>query len=265
MTTTRFLPAFPSYTLSIGAISLLATIGCDKNETIIVLKTTPQQRLVWALGDPDADVRRTSLNKLADSDPVEEGNPLFISSLVTIAQNDPNPHVRCAALRTLAASPARGELLKTAIELAKDADGRVRRDACETIVLLLEEGEISDDRLPDLETVFQQRLSNEDDAEVRIVACRGLSRFKSRQTLLTLISVLDERNFSIVYHAEAALVRLTGLTFGGDWERWKQWYEEAEAPFALAGTADMESGDGTFFGSMGRAIKKILKSWSGKK
>lgn len=231
---------------ALAVVALLAAVtGCDQggNRKILDDKHSPGEYMIIAVTDPDPDVRREAVGRVAKSKKVHED--WAVDGFVTIALLDSDTQARCVAVRGLEQgrdARAVATLLKLLNhrnykpEEVKPPAAVLRADAALALARLCEAGIVAADQRDSVMSTFLSRLSSDDDRHVRIAAARGLAEFAGDDSLRGLIAGLRDADFAVVHRCEDSLVQLTGVSHqcvAADWERW---YEENKGePFVKAG------------------------------
>ena len=226
----------------------VAVAGCsseqlDKAVKQVFFGKTSSAELITAIENPDPDRRRQAVENIAKSDMVSED--WAITGFSAIARTDPDPHVRCAAIRALQRSgrPEAAEPLLQILNwrqhrdtVTTPPDQQVRWDATAVISSLCSWSLIPDALLDQTRQTLLRLLDGDTDQNVRLASARGLGCFPGNLDVVKeLIAALDDNNFGVVYEAERSLIKLTGMTFECDPDAWAAWLKAADAPFARAG------------------------------
>lgn len=205
-------------------------------------KKTPQQHMIVAVSDTDADVRRASVGKIAtskqkDADWAKKG-------YTAIALLESDPHARCVAIRALVQTrdPQAAEVCLKIVNFkdqpaqeVREPDALVREEAVLGLSTLAAEGLPQEKRDITRDTLVD-RLAADEEKSVRIVASRGLGYFPTESVLKALINGLRDEHFTVAHECESSLIRLTGETHQCNAGEWDAWLEANRAqPFAKAG------------------------------
>jgi len=235
---------------ALGLVAVLLLAGCQGGgldasfdaaiKKVFQPRRTPQQYLLIAVSDPDPDIRRASLAKVAESR--QHDHEWAIKGYVAIALLENDPHVRCVAVRALGQT-GDPRAVETCLKLLNyrnyppkevfppeelcraDATG-VLADAAAGALPEATRGEV-------LRTL-RDRLRSDADRAVRIAAARGLRNFSELDVLRELIAGLRDQDFTVAHECEQSLAWLTGVTHDGDAFAWERWLSEHQAD-AFAG------------------------------
>jgi len=223
-------------------VALLAAQGCTSyrplpTPAVLASKNDVARYLIQALADGNPDARRDAVLRAARSRHADE--TVVVEALCTIARTDSSRMVRCAAIGALgeAADPMAVETL-VAIVAGAPGPAAVRPPAppvrAHALAALCQ---LDREHAPTGETAVTARkaavdlLIGHESRELRIQAARYLGSCPSSDALSALISSLDQRDFGVVYQAEASLVRLTGESFQHDRQAWEAWRLSQSDPF----------------------------------
>ncbi|NLY01597.1 MAG: HEAT repeat domain-containing protein [Rhodopirellula sp.] len=202
---------------------LVSLCGCS--ETFMIGDTT-----LWPPADQVSDTfpgitppfeRIQRLRDLADKSdrmPGEQKQQLS-SQLAAEYQQEGDPLIRLEMLRTLAhfRTESAAKVLRTAVD---DADTDIRIVAC---------GLWGDWGGPDAVAVLKETFSRDSDVDVRLAAARALGATGDSAAISLLGTALDDPDPAMQVRAVQSLRQVTGKSFGGDVERWRQ-YVKGEAP-----------------------------------
>jgi HEAT repeat protein len=189
-----------------------------------------------ALEHEDADVRRVSINRIAQTR--YRSKPAVVDALDLIARTDGSDAVRCAAIRALGESgdaKATGTMLAILDEKSdattRNAGDDVRWEAVEVLGRRAESGEAAQEQRAAVRRTALRLLAGDPSRDVRLSAARLLGSDSSMEAVHGLIDALRQRDFGVAYEAEQSLTRLTGQTFDHDSTRWAEWLASANDPF----------------------------------
>lgn len=199
---------------------------------LYLLFALPHQMLAFAGGDNaaravrlmqnerSADARRRGINDLLRWDFAQNGP--YVKRYRQIARDDADPSVRATAIRAL--SRCRDpEARPTFIEALGDSSERVRLEAAKALV-----------NLPDpaaAEPLVRIVSDANEDRDVRIAAAEALNHYRKIEVARALTSRLNERDFSVAWHARRSLRRLTGKDFRFDEAAWLEYIAGPDKPF----------------------------------
>jgi len=261
---------------ALAAVGLMASVGCsgqqaDKTVKRWFARKNPQQQMLVALEDEDADARRKAIEAIARSSWVRSDQA--VKALAAIARTDPEPTVRCAAIRALGrcydTRPV--EPLWMILNYADYPDQvrpppvQVRWDAVEVLAECARLGLIPLDKQQAVcETLIAHALDDES-RDVRIAAVRALAAFQNRRALQALISALHDSDFGVVFEAERSLIALTGRTFRYDADAWQAWLNETADPFERAGQVpeSLRGPKRNWLQRAGDAVRRAILRWQG--
>lgn len=237
-------------TAALAAIAVTCLIGaaltgCDQggNRKILDKGKSPGEYMVIAVSDPDPDVRREAVGRVAASR--QASADWAVDGFVTIALLDSDTQARCVSVRGLEQG-GHARAVETFLKLlnasnypqneVKPVPPVLRGDAALALARFAENGNIGDGDKPAARDTFLARLSGDSDRHVRIAAARGLANFSGDETLKALIQGLRDSDFAVIHRCEESLVKLTGVSHQCNAGEWERWYEENRGePFARAG------------------------------
>lgn len=206
-------------------------------------RRTPQQYMLVAVSDADADMRRDAVARIAKSK--ASNQDWAIKGYIAIALLEDDPQARCVAIRALArtADPRATETLLKILNHedyppaeVRPPDALSRWDATTGLAALSSIDQVPPERREEVRSTLAELLKNDPDRNVRICAARGVGFHPHAETPPVLIAALRDGDFAVVYEAESALVRLTGETHDCDASAWEAWWERNQSqPFARAG------------------------------
>jgi HEAT repeat protein len=218
---------------------LVAASGCSQGtagasldaavKKLFTPKRSPQQYMLIAVSDPDPDVRRSAVAKVAESG--ERDQEWAIKGYIAIALLESNPHVRCAAVRALGCTQD-ARAAETCLKILNHRDyppdqvyppdDLCRWDATAVLGTLAAEPLSDELRGAALKTLLD-RLRNDPGRNVRTAAADGLRHFTEPEALRGLIAGLRDPDFAVVHECEQSLAWLTGVTHDCDAYLWEQW------------------------------------------
>ncbi len=255
------------------AVTFCGCSGEQVNKVVkrIFTKKNPQQEMLVALEDEDADARRKAINHIARSRWVRTDQAVM--ALAAIARTDFEPQVRCAAIRALRKCYDDRPVEPLWMTLnhsqfpneVRPPPPEVRWDAVEVLGEFCRLGLVPLDKQDAVCDTFISHGLDDQDRDVRIAAARGLAYFQSRKVLEALISMLRHRDFGIVFEAERSLVELTGQTFEHDPDAWQAWLKETSDPFEHAGEVpeSLRVPKRNWLQKTGHAVRKAVIFWQG--
>lgn len=230
------------------ALATLLLSGCSSTSLDSAVKKvfeperTPQQYMILAVSDADADVRRQSVGKIATSK--QHDKDWAVKGYNAIALLESDPQARCVAIRALVQARD-AQAADTCLKIinykeqppaeVREPEGVVRTEAMAGLSTLSESG-VAADKRDAVRTALLERLAADEDKYVRASAARGLGYYPSDEVVTALIGGLRDEQFMVVYGCEDSLVRLTGVTNECNVGAWTAWYEANRANlFAKAG------------------------------
>jgi len=240
--------ALQSPLMLLAWVVALGATGCtdaqlDAGVKSLFNRRSPGQELFVALQEDDPDRRRQAVRAIARSDVVAQ--QWAIKAFETIARTDPDPQVRCAAIRALGRSgdsTAVAPLLMILnwrddpTRVPYPPDDEVRWDATAVLANLAGWQLVTDQDEPQARSTFARLLQEDENRNVRLEAARGTGCLSAdRAALDVLVTGLTDRDFGVVYECERSLIKLTGMTFDYDPQAWTDWLGRTSDPFALAG------------------------------
>lgn len=240
--------SLPSPLMLLASILALGATGCtdaqlDAGVKSLFNRRSPGQELFVALQEDDPDRRRQAVRAIARSDVVAQ--QWAIKAFETIARTDPDPQVRCAAIRALGRSgdsAAVAPLLmilnwrENSTRVPYPPDDEVRWDATAVLANLAGWQLVAEPDEPEARSTFAHLLQEDENRNVRLEAARGIGCLSAdRAALDVLVTGLGDRDFGVVYECERSLIKLTGMTFDYDPQAWTDWLGKTSDPFALAG------------------------------
>lgn len=230
----------------VGAAPFLS--GCSATSLDAAVKKvfeperSPQQYMILAVSDADADVRRQSVGKIATSK--QHDKDWAVKGYNAIALLESDPQARCVAIRALVQArdtQATDTCLKIVNhrdqppQEVREPEAVVRTEAVTGLATLSETGVAADKRDAVRDTLLD-RLAADEDKHVRAAAGRGLAFYPTDAVLKALILGLRDEHFTVAYACEGSLVHLTGVTHDCNASAWDGWYESNRSNlFAKAG------------------------------
>ena len=208
----------------------LCSFGCkmsipEKNQNPVITlvqkllpdSSSQREALQKELTNPDPDRRREAVYKLGHGQ--AKSWDVTPRILRLMAQGDPDPQVRTAAVQVLAqleSAPDKytdptTEAFQAA---AKDKSSLVRRECVEP--LSQRPGQKNMDILLDL-------LRSDPDAGIRAAAAAALKNVNDPLVISALVQSLSDNNFGVIYQTRLSLKQLTGEDFGYNPAPWQQW------------------------------------------
>lgn len=194
-----------------------------------------------ALDAENADQRRDGVARIAESNYYQSDDAFAV--LDTVARTDPQPQIRCIAIRTLGRYEDDRPVKPLLTILQADprptetvpADDDVRLETLIALAKLTKGGHVSDAQRVLVRDLLIRVADMEETREVRLAALGGLAEFKDPQVFAPLIRALRTDDFGIADRAEQSLIALTGETHYYDPDAWSAWVAATQQPFANAG------------------------------
>jgi len=232
-----------------GLFSLtMAAAGCNKsqadvdsaiNTTIqeMMVKRTPQQRLVEALQTENADERREELRKVVKDKQATAEWAVKVFSLV--ARTDQDPQVRCIAIKGLRRS-ADERVVEPLLMILNHKEypekvappaPEVRWEATEVVCYMSNYGDIPEGHWDWARRTLVRLVTDDPERHVRIYAAQGLGNYPHATVLTALIRALEEKDFAVRNEAEKSLQKLTGQSHDYDADAWREWLAGHQRPF----------------------------------
>ncbi|MFA5866302.1 MAG: HEAT repeat domain-containing protein [Phycisphaerae bacterium] len=224
----------PQKKIFIYVSTLLGVFGCvDKKYEFNLHKNTPQESAVYALKSSDSDIRYKTLVELANSKAIKDD--WAVKAMTIVARTDPSPSVRALAIHNLGRVGDK-RVLPTLIEAFEDDDARVRIESAwaTTQVDIFAKG-TEEKIIQDAKKVLVKTLAEDSSIDVRLNSAKALGQFKDHDVLLALIAALKDAEFVVRHESERSLIRLTGITFQGNVDRWLAWTQQTKDHFKNAG------------------------------
>ena len=202
---------------------------------------SPQENLRNALEAQHADLRRDAVVRIGESGYFNSENAFGV--LDAVARTDPQPQIRCIAIRALARyRDDRPVDTLLAILQATPGDQRalpanddLRWEAALALMLFEERGLLAEKHRQATCSIYLEMLGPARPRRLRIAAVAALGSFKDRRVFPPLISAVRDRDFAVADCAERSLIKLTGTTHSYDADAWARWVAATADPFANAG------------------------------
>ncbi|HUW81801.1 MAG TPA: HEAT repeat domain-containing protein [Phycisphaerae bacterium] len=264
----------------LASVLALSPGGCtdaqlDAGVKSLFNRRSPGQELFVALQEDDPDRRRQAVRAIARSDVVAQ--QWAVKAFETIARTDPDPQVRCAAIRALGRSgdsAAVAPLLmilnwrENPTRVPYPPDDEVRWDATAVLASLAGWQLVADQDEPQARSTFARLLQKDENRNVRLEAARGMGCLNAdRAALDVLVTGLNDRDFGVVYECEQSLIKLTGMTFDYDSQAWTDWLGKTSDPFALAGhtPTTLMPERLSWWQRGGHGVRRTIIAWQGER
>lgn len=223
-----------------------------------------------ALEDPNGDVRRDALARLAASR--FRDTPTTLDACEAIARTDRSDSVRTEAIRLLAESrrPQSAEVLVTLAEgegPQPSVGDRVRVEALHGLTFLLRQKAVESDGEEKAAACVIELLGQKRSHDVWVAAARLLGEIPRRDAMEALVTALGHADFGVRMESERSLMRLTGVTHQHDADAWRQWLASVEDPFALRGRMDAAlrgEDEKPWRERMNRSLRETMAGFQGK-
>lgn len=260
--------------------ALLVTGGCseahfdlDKSLDQAIQKLfsgqrSPQQFMLVAVSDSDADARRAAVSKVAASK--KSHSEWAVKGFIAIATLESDPQTRCSAIRALArtddprAAETMVKILNFQSEPAAEVrppDNESRWEATVALADLSQRGKVGADLGEKARTTFLDRLKRDTSRHVRIAAARGAGCYRDESSVLGLIEGLHDADFAVVHECEESLVRLTGHTEQCRPQAWEEWLAANRASLFANSGAIPDSRRPPYTNSFEKAGYKMRQFW----
>lgn len=230
-------------------LALVASFGCKQNQAEIdstvntwiqemLVKRTPQQRAIEALQAENPDERRKSLRAVVKND--KAGDEWAVKIFSSVAENDPDPQVRCMAIKGLRRS-ADERAVEPLLRVLNHKDfprkvrppsDDVRWDATEVLAYISKLRNVPQEHIDWARRTLIRLVTEDPSRNVRICAARGLGSYRHADALTALVRTLEDRDFAVQYEAENSLERLTGRRHNYDADVWRAWLAKTDDPFS---------------------------------
>lgn len=192
------------------------------------------------LDSADPDERRDGMTDLACATLDDADHAEMRSSVAErarkLAHADPNPAVRSSAIRAavklgLAGVQPREAAQTCGEQLSASKDPFVRLDAAEGLAALARSAPgdeatraaVREEALDGL-----RKALVDEDRDLRIAAARELGNLRANGAVGDLIGALRDETPDVRYHAQRALVKITGIDKGPTFEDWAGWARDRE-------------------------------------
>lgn len=235
---------------------------------LISPRRTPQQYMLTAVSDPDADARRTAVAWVAKSK--KRNEEWAIKGLIAISLLESDAQTRCVAVRALAdtGDPRAAETCLRILNHENEPPAEVRPptadcrwEAAASLARLSSSSRIPDDQSEAVREALLEHLRTDESRNVRIECARGLAWYVHEDSVRGLIDALRDVDFAVQHQCEMSLVRLTGVTHDCVFVSWDEWFKANEsALFARAGTIP-ESRRPPYQSSTGKMLHNAKQVW----
>jgi hypothetical protein len=204
-----------------------------KNAINLYLGNTPGKYARMMEDDKSADVRRTGILRLAADYEFARGEP-YTKRYWQIAQGDPNPLVRAAAIRALNRSRD-ASVVPVAVRYLDDADPVIRLEAAKALANLKDPKAVPALTQHMIGAIQVKGEGNRpepqaENRDVRVACADALRNFPSKEVAKSLVDVLREKEFEVSYQARKSLTLMTGHDFRYDAAKWRE-YLDSPNPF----------------------------------
>ena len=222
----------------IATILFAIVAGCSgRGGEIRLLGPDPKEQLIDALRSPDPDRRHGALVKLAKSRDYKKD--WAVRGMVLIVRADPVPQIRAMAMHTLG-RVADHRIVDQAMTSLSEENGAVRTEAAWALGQVPKSQIDASTHSQPVKEALLKVLAEDTEMDARAHSATALSRFHQVDTAKALISALNDPEFTVAYHAESALITMTGRTFRGNPAAWSKWLGSTSTPFADAGKTPPE-------------------------
>lgn len=238
-------PRLQSWSVLLLLSMFLPVAGCSQAGKRMFSLHSAQENYRLALPEDlsasHADERRSAVARIAESGYVTSEEAFHV--LDAVARTDPQPQIRCIAIRAFARYKDSRPVPTLLIILQADrnsdkallADADVRWEAVTAVVDLQRRGFLAEEHKSSAREVLIRLLESDGSRNVRLRAAEGLGGIHDRLVFPPLIRCLRAKDFALADRAEHALIALTGVTHHYDADAWEKWLAETPDPFAHAG------------------------------
>ncbi|HSZ57406.1 MAG TPA: HEAT repeat domain-containing protein [Tepidisphaeraceae bacterium] len=180
---------------------------------------TPLQAAKMTTDQTSADNRRDGIYKLVGYEFAHR--PPYTTRYEQMAQVDPDPTVRAAALRACSIA---GDTHATSVLISglTDKSEMVRLEAAKGLC-----------NLPDANAVtvlLRVSASSDENRDVRIAATDALKYYRTQEVARGLVNSLNNRDFALAFQARRSLIYMTHKDFEFDQGKWLQYFAGPEKP-----------------------------------
>jgi hypothetical protein len=180
---------------------------------------TPLRAAKMTTDETSADNRREGIYKLVGYDFARR--PPYTTRYEQMAQVDPDPTVRAAALR---ASSLSGNTHATPIFIASlsDKSELVRLEAAKGLC-----------NLPDANAapgLLRASGGADENRDVRIATTDALKYYRTREVARGLVNLLNDHDFGLAFQARRSLIYMTHKDFEFDQGKWLAYFAGPEKP-----------------------------------
>ncbi len=193
-------------------LAALAACGCSP-------KGSPGELVRQMFESPDADVRRSAIEKLVSKD---WGRRKPYTEAYAALTADPAATVRSTAVRALGRC-GDADQLKAVLAALNDREEMVRWDAAVALDSLIDEQAVKG---------LTERAALDGSVDVRAAAAKALRHYRRKDVLETLLGCLEDASFCVRYQAAKSLGELTGESAGLEADQWRTVLAAKADPFA---------------------------------
>jgi hypothetical protein len=176
--------------------------------------------------DSSADARRTGILKLVSNHEFARTEP-YTKRYWQIAQGDPDPLVRVAAIRALDRSrdPA---VVPIAIKGLDSENVLIRVESAKALANIPDEKAVPAmlkhmAALIDVRGEGGRPEQQPESRDVRVACADGLRNFPTRDVVRALVEVLKDKQFEVSWQARKSLMLMTGHDFHYDQGKWTEY------------------------------------------
>lgn len=206
----------------------------------------PKQLITYYLGetpghyaqmmedDKSADLRRKGMLRLVSDYDFARKDP-YTKRYWQIAQGDPDPLVRVAAVRALNRS-RQSSVTPIAIKYLDDPDPLLRLEAAKALANIPDPKAVPvlTKHLSAAQEVIGQFGRPEavpENRDVRVACADALRNYPDKDVAKALVDSLNEKEFEISWQARRSLILLTGHDYRYDQAKWRDYFLKADKPF----------------------------------
>ena len=184
--------------------------------------------------EQSADQRRTGMLRLVSDYDFARKDP-YTKRYWQIAQGDPDPLVRVAAVRALNRS-RQTSVTPIAIRYMDDTNPLLRLEAAKALANIPEPKAV-----PALTRHLAAAIevmgpagrpeSLPETRDVRVACADALRNYPDKDVAKSLVDALNEKEFEVSWQARQSLILMTGHDYRYDQSRWRDYFLKADKPF----------------------------------
>ena len=206
----------------------------------------PKQMITYYLGETPGhyaqmmedeqspDLRRTGVLRLVSDYDFARKDP-YTKRYWQIAQGDPDPLVRVAAVRALNRS-RQGSVTTIAIGYLDDVNPLLRLEAAKALANVPDPKAIPAllrhlSAAREIMGQFGRPETITESRDVRVACADALRNYPDKDVVKALVDSLNEKEFEVSWQARKSLVLLTGHDYRYDQLQWREYFLKADKPF----------------------------------